>query len=280
VFLNLIAGLDALGIEYFVNLPFNEIRPDDKIGFIGRGRACLEGYKRDNPILAGVAVVQHPDEWPTLFEDYPVARYVVHSKWVADEFRKGYGDRIVEWAVGIDTMRWAPADGAKKKTDVLVYDKIRWSHDLVHSAMVVPIVNAIRARGLSIETIRYGAYKPSDLSDAFDRCRMMLFLCEHETQGLAYQQAMSAGLPVLAWDPGQWLDPWRFRFNKSHILATSVPFFDGRCGRTFTCLGDFEREFDTFISDYDTYNPRDYVTKTLSLEDCARNYIALMSECL
>jgi len=38
---------------------------------------------------------------------------------------------------------------------------------------------------------------------ALSRGRSMLFLCEHETQGLAYQQAIAAGLTILDWDPSQ-----------------------------------------------------------------------------
>jgi glycosyltransferase involved in cell wall biosynthesis len=30
----------------------------------------------------------------------------------------------------------------------------------------------------------------------------MVFLCEHETQGFAYQQALSCGVPIIAWDRG------------------------------------------------------------------------------
>ena len=36
----------------------------------------------------------------------------------------------------------------------------------------------------------------------------MIFLCEHETQGIAYQQALSRNVPILAWDRGgDWQDP-------------------------------------------------------------------------
>lgn len=100
----------------------------------------------------------------------------------------------------------------------------------------------------------------------------MLFLCEHETQGLAYQQAMSAGLPVLAWNPGQWLDPWRYRYGETFVPATSVPFFDERCGRTFCGVPDFKDELDQFMDELRSgrYAPREYVLKHLTLSQCAQ----------
>ena len=82
VYLNLKKGLDRLGVAYVTNIPYSEIRQGDLVGVIGVGPNCLEGYRKTNPILAGVAVAEHPMQWPTLFEDYPVARYIVHCDWV------------------------------------------------------------------------------------------------------------------------------------------------------------------------------------------------------
>lgn len=281
VFLNLCAGLDRLKIEYHANLPFSEIRADDKVGVIGRDRESMEGYDKLNPVVAGVAVTQHPDEWPTLFEDYPISRYVVHCDWVADMFRKVYGDRVSTWAVGIDTQRWAPTPAVKKSVDLLIYDKVRWDHDRVHAAMVEPIRRVVARAGLTTETIRYGAYKPHDLAAALSRAKAFLFLCEHETQGLAYQQAMAAGLPVLAWDPGQWLDPSRFRYSGNTVIpATSVPFFDDRCGLRFRNFGDFPAALERFMNNLrsDVFAPRDYVDETLTLEICAKQYLKVLDE--
>lgn len=280
VYLNLCEGLRRAGIPFETNLPFDELRPDDKVGVIGRDRQSLEGYHAKNRILAGVSVAQHPAEWPELFEDHPVSRYVVHCDWVKRMYEQVYGPRVVTWAVGIDTSYWAPEEEETKDIDLLVYDKVRWDHDRVHAAMVDPIKSHLAARNISTINLRYGHYKPEDLKDALRRCRALLFLCEHETQGLAYQQAMSAGLPVLAWDPGQWLDPWRFRYGTISMPATSVPFFDQRCGTTFKSLADFEGKFEEFWSDQSAllYRPRDYVLENLGIELCAHRYIELLEQ--
>ena len=80
VFVNLCRGLDRLGQPYEINLPFSELSPTDRVGVIGRGLLCLDGYDKPNPILAGVALHGHPTEWPDLFDRYPVACYLVHSE--------------------------------------------------------------------------------------------------------------------------------------------------------------------------------------------------------
>jgi hypothetical protein len=277
VFLNLCAGLDQLGVDYVVNLPFNEIRPEDHVGIIGRGAECLAGYQSDNMILAGVAVAQHPMDWPTLFDDYPVGRYVVHSDWVRSMYERVWGPRIDTWAVGIDTDKWAPAPSAEKRFDVLVYDKVRWDTQRVHQALLQPIIEILKQEKLNYRIIRYGHYSPNDLQQALAEAKSMIFMCEHETQGLAYQQALSSGVPVLAWDPGRWLDPWRYHWGEDAVLASSVPFFDQRCGRVFRSLVDFRPNLEAFLGERTTYAPREYVLENLTLAACSRHYIELLT---
>lgn len=280
MFVNLCKGLDRLGADYVTNIPFEEILPGDLVGVIGRGSNCLDGYRRSNPILAGVAVGDHPTDWPTLFDDHPVAAYVVHSEWVRDMYERHYGSRVVTWAVGIDTEAWVPIENGVKNVDFLVYDKVRWDHDRVHRALVDPLVEELRKRGLSYRFITYGKHKPIEYRAALAEARAMLFLCEHETQGLAYQEAMSCDIPILAWDPGQWLDPWRFRYSEGFVPATSVPFFDHRCGMSFVHLSDFGRALSGFMNllDSNAFKPREYVLETLTLEGCARRYLDLLVE--
>jgi hypothetical protein len=278
VYLNLVKGLEQISADYATNIPYRELRPDDMVGVIGLGTNCLDGYDKKNPILAGVAVAEHPAEWPTLFEDFPVASYVVHSDWVKTMYERHYGPRVSTWAVGIDTDRWTPRSVSRKTVDFLVYDKVRWDHDRVHRAMVDPILAVLTRRQLSYEIIRYGCYRPLDYLSALARSRALLFLCEHETQGLAYQQAMSCNLPVLAWDPQAWLDPWRYRYGEGIVSATSVPFFDERCGRTFLGAADFADALEAFLPllRSGSYQPRDYVLENLTLKGCARKYLGLL----
>lgn len=281
VFLNLCAGLSELGVEHIANPTAGEIKPVDMIGALGRGRYALEGYTAANPIVTGVAVAPHPAEWPTLFDDYPVACNVVHSPWVKAMYDPWYGsDRVRTWAVGLDTKKWVPTPGEEKVVDFLIYDKIRWDTARVRQSLRRPLMSELSRGGYSFEVIEYGQYKPADLERQLGRCRAFLFLCEHETQGLAYQQAMSAGLPVLAWDPGQWLDPWRYRYGETFVPSTSVPFFDGRCGLTFQSALDFPEQLGKFIETMrlGQFNPRAFVLEHLTLAHCAKNYCQVLRE--
>ncbi|HVU25338.1 MAG TPA: glycosyltransferase [Opitutus sp.] len=281
VFLNLAAGLRKIGVPFQVNRPWREIRPGDRVGVIGRDRLALDGYDRRNPVVAGVALMTHPSEWPTLCRDYPVARYVQHCQWAVDIYRPYYSDKVCAvWPVGIDTDAWQPASTAARTLDFLLYNKIRWNHAAMDRDLVEPVRAQLRAAGLTFEEIRYGAYRPEDYAAALRRCRAMLFICEHESQGLAYQEALAAGVPVLAWDPGEWLDPRRFEWNTPHVPASSVPYFDARCGERFAEVAGFPGALATFQDRLrkGRYAPRDYILENLTLERCARRYVDLLNE--
>lgn len=281
VFLNLSAGLRKIGQPFRVNRPWNEIRPGDRVGVIGRDRLALAGYDRPNPIVAGVALMTHPSEWPTLCQDYPVARYVQHCEWAIDIYRPYYGDKVCAvWPVGIDTDEWCPTMSTARTCDFLLYNKIRWDHAAMDRDLVEPIRANLRRAGLTFEEIRYGAYRPEDYAAALRRCRAMLFICEHESQGIAYQEALSVGVPVLAWDPGKWLDPARFAWGTPHVPATSVPYFDARCGERFSGYSAFGETLGLFQERLRAgrYAPRDYIMDNLTLERSANRYLDLLDE--
>lgn len=216
-----------------------------------------------------------------MFEDLPIACNVVHSEWVQDIYVPWYGSsRIRKWAVGIDTERWAVSSGSQAKVDFLIYDKILWEADRVRNSLLRPMLRLLDSRGLTWATIKYGSYRPDDLRLALSKAKALLFLCEHESQGLAYQQAMSSGVPVLAWSPGQWLDPVRFACGEVNTASTSVPFFDERCGVIFSSLLDFPEQLEVFCDKLrrGVFRPRDYVLENLTLAGCALRYVHILRE--
>lgn len=220
----------------------------------------------------------HPSEWPTLFQDYPVVRYLQHSTWAQQVYVPFFGDRCIVWPVGIDTEKWRPTAGGEKVVDFLIYDKIRWDRETIVPMLLEPIRRAVKERGYTVQEIRYGAYEQNAFRVALRRCRAMIFLCEHESQGIAYQEALAAGVPILAWDQGSCLDPSRFAWGAPHIPATSVPYWDERCGERFVDAGDFTLALERFMNDMreGVYAPREYVLDHLTLDHSARRYVEIV----
>lgn len=281
VYQNLKKGLDRAGIPYREN-DYRYIRqhPGELMCVVGKPR-LLDEFDWPNPILFGASIFAHPIEAPNFWERHPnVRKMLVPGEWMKDMFAQHYPEEKLDvWPVGIDTERWRPKRPLNEKPErVLLYDKVRWEHDRYETVIIEPVRKALEKRGIEIETLRYGDYFPEDLEAALERCRAVVFLCEHETQGLAYQQMLASGVPVFAWDRGgYWQDPEYFPDQVRYRPVSSVPYWDERCGMTFTNAEKFENAFDAFWARVhaDDFSPREYIEENLSLADCALGYLQI-----
>ena len=100
----------------------------------------------------------------------------------------------------------------------------------------------------------------------------MAFLCEHETQGLAYQDARASNILILARDNGFWLDPLWKRFSPKPIPASSVPFLSDECGERFRDVAEFKDALSVFLSRLEHFEPRKCVIENLSMKESAGIY--------
>lgn len=276
VFLNLMAGLEGLGVEFRVNdFRYSRRHPERLACIIGKP-FVLDLVEWCNPILFGAAVMNHPVDDPTLFQRRPVRHVLVPGPWMEEMCKPFWGDKVQAWPVGIDTERWIP-DGRRPSFDVLLYNKVRWNHDAMDASLVAPVRAALTAAGIRWREIRYGSYEEEDYLEALRACRCMVFVCEHETQGLAYQQALSCGVPVLAWDrQGAWRD---LAYYPRVVFSpvTSVPYWDRRCGEKFSHAGDFPSGLARLMDGLDkgAYDPRGFILENLTLEQCAEEYVRI-----
>ena len=280
-FLNLCAGLDGLAVPYAVN-DYRRVRrhPREVACIVGKPNV-LDKMEWKNPIVFGPAVFSHPCDDPDLPQRLPIQRLLVSCEWMRKMFSAYPGDLVSVWPAGINTHEWQPAPAQLKTADVLVYDKIRWERGRYEPEMIDEILSAIRARNLSSRVVRYGYYKEDEFR-AFLACsRSMIFLCEHETEGFAYLQALSSGVPILAWDRGGfWQDPAYYPHKVQYGPVTSVPYWDGRCGLKFENIRDFSARLDEFIDAERAgkFAPRDYILENLTLEKQAARYLDFVSE--
>ncbi len=279
VFLNLCKGLDRIGIQYKTNdFRYAFRNPGEVVSIVGKAH-LLSSKRWQNPIVLGPAVYSHPSEYPALLADYPnIRRIVVPGEWMRKMCEPYWGARVIAWPVGIDVDEWKSANETTT-TDFVIYDKIRWEHETFESNLISPIRSILGERQLSFREIRYGFYREDEFRKLLNKCRAMIFLCEHETQGIAYQQALSAGVPILAWDRGgMWRDPAYYPDKALFGPVSAVPYWDGRCGVKFANLSDFTDALSHFLGRLrcNDFNPRDYVLENLTLEKCAQRYVEIV----
>lgn len=266
-------GLEREGYEVLVNdYATAKANPTYPVGLVGYPM-LLDHWNLPNPAILGPSLYDHPLLAPKLFEDARYKKYAVLAEWTKRLYEPVYGNRCFCWFAGIDVADWPDFSTHPKTYDFLVYDKIRWEHEQYDHELLQPILEKLAVRGLTYKVLRYKMHDHQVLRQHLSEARGFLFLCEHETQGLAYQETMACNVPVLAWDRGYWADPLWYKFStESPVAASSVPFFDHRCGEKFVGLSDFEDRLTTFLRLRSQYRPRQFVEESLSPHRSAEMY--------
>ncbi len=239
----------------------------------------LNNWPLPNPAVLGPGLYEHPKRNPELMRDPRFRGYIVKSEWMKEMFGPYYGrDRITPFFSGMDLTEWPDERNHEKEFDFLIYDKVRWNRDHYVPNLIEPILKTLQSKGLSFSVLRYGTYRHEQYAALLAKSKAMLFLCEHETQGMAWQEALASNIPVLAWDQGFWLDPNRADWELDPVPATSVPMFAEECGERFTHFGDFEASLDRFMANLERYEPRRWVSSELSLERSAAIFLKAYRE--
>lgn len=281
VFLNLCAGLERIGIPYRVNdYRYIQQHPEEVACIVGKPHV-LDKIKWKNPILFGAAVFSHPCYDPELLNRLPISKILVPGEWMRKMWLPYYGDKVLAWPVGIDTDKWAPGQVNHKDIDILLYDKVRWEHEFYKNKLIAPIQSCLERQGLKIAVIRYGFYQEEAFHSLLASSKAMVFLCEHETQGIAYQQALSCGVPILACDRGGfWQDPAYFPEKVQFAPVSSVPYWDDRCGVKFKDFSEFPTQLEEFLDKLSCqqFAPRDYILENLTLEKCAQHFVEILEQ--
>lgn len=277
--LQLMLGLDRLGIPYrFNDYKYAENNPNELVGVIGKPHLIFE-RRLKNPILFGAGIYSHPVDCPDLFTKYPnVQKILVPGNWMKRMFEPFYGDRVLTWPAGIDTQKWK-VDVKEYNFDFLIYSKFLWDKNDKKITILKPIADELTRIGLTYNIIEYGHYNHEKLLELLSKTRSAIFLCEHETQGMAYQQILSTDTPILAWEQGgYWPDPSYYPHKVKFEPVTSVPYWDGRCGEKFKDVDAFPLILSSFIKRLDTFTPREFIVENLSLEKSALAYLKVYKE--
>lgn len=201
-------------------------------------------------------------------------RMIVPSEWVYRLYKRFQilSDTEIDiWPVGVNTKRWIP-DETKKPMSCLVYFKGR------NSGVLWQALRILTDRNIPHEVFTYGSYQEEDLLAATKKHTFAILVTNTESQGMAYMQILSAGLPCFVFDMPTWFylqDP------TIQCPATSVPYFDERCGMKFE--GSVTNElidmkFELFLESLPNYNPRDYILENFTLAKCAQNYYNLVTK--
>lgn len=264
-FIAIVNALTKLGYDVRIN-DFKSARkaPHYPIGIAGYPNV-FKHVQLPNPMIFGPGDPGYPDKVAEI-ADRPSTRFIIQpSDWFVEYYRPYCGDKMLRCPVGIDLDKLPDHNYSPKSRDVLIYDKIRWDRSEMVPRIIDRLVKSLNDRGLSYEVIRYQYHSQEEYFAKLKGARSMAFICEHETQGLACEEALAMNVPVFAWDEGILVDPLQRPFVSSEFVVSSVPYFDHRCGLTFK-EANIDEKFDVFWASMNLYAPRDYIREALKPE--------------
>ena len=88
---------------------------------------------------------------------------------------------------------------------------------------------------------------------------------------------MSSNLPMFVWDVDKWTD----RGPEHECPASSVPYWDERCGEKVYSLSELEaarERFSIFLDSLDNYSPRSFILENLTLKQKAQDLINILNK--
>lgn len=280
-FLNLCEGLKQNGIKFSVNDYKNLAKSANPVAIVIAPEKILDKIPSHMPIIYGPGICSHPSQLN--WQKYNIKRLIIPCNWLAEMYKR---DMLVQipfsvQPIGIKTNIWCPLLNSSKDL-VIVYDKVRWERETYETDLINPIIDHLIAKfGDKVKVLRYGNYKEADFLYLAQHAMFMVFLCEHETQGFAYQQVLSCDVPIFAWDRGGlWKDPFFYPDKVKFEPVSSVPYWDDSCGSKFLnfdgYLRNYERFYESFTSKH--FKPREFILKNLAINKCANNFSEIINK--
>jgi FkbM family methyltransferase len=259
---NLIKGLGSLGVKL--------VKDSKNVGILQPTSALLN----ESPdAIIGPNVFVLPSDMPQVVNSF--SKFIVPSKWVADLYKRDLEklslpkEREIDlliWSAGIDTEHWKPSLNAKQNK-CFIYFKNRSEKELHTLEKIFQ-----DKYGFDVEVLRYGSYNEEDLKRVCNESKFCVLLDNTESQGIAVMEILSMNVPILAFDMTVWSNP-----NGDKEQATSIPYFDNRCGAV--CPNHVTKEFvDGFLLTLPKFKPREYILENHTLIQAAGRYMRCFSE--
>ena len=248
---NLIKSLDQEKIDYAINeekYEHNFLVQDDATAHEKHSK-----IEQDTTII-GPQVWLFDGYGQFLIENQNYYKNIIEpSEWVKNKFITKFNlpeDKLAVWPVGIEEFN----NIREPNYDCLIYYKRRDQSEL--DAVKKFLVN----NGLSYRMVEYGTYGEDGFKQLVNSAKFCFLINGTESQGIAVQEIMSMGVPIIAWDIKEWLD----QGEAYRVPATSIPYWDERCGEVFFNKDELEDTFSKFYATINEYDPKSFIKDNLS----------------
>jgi hypothetical protein len=192
-------------------------------------------------------------------------KIIAPSEWVKNKFITKFNlpeDKLAVWPVGIEEFN----NVREPNYDCLIYFKRRDQSELD------AVKKFLVSNGLSYRMVEYGTYGEDGFKQLVNSAKFCFLINGTESQGIAVQEIMSMGVPIIAWDIKEWLD----QGEEYRVPATSIPYWDERCGEVFFNIDDLEVTFSKFYATLDQYDPKAFIKDNLSFECSVKTLLDIL----
>jgi hypothetical protein len=204
----------------------------------------------------------------------PNTSYISLSKWVKNlwsSFPISHGIHFADIPFGVDTAKFKPKKPIRERTKVFIYYKRRDPRELQM------IEFFLKARNIEYRIFGYmQKYPEEEYVDYLRESKYAIWLSAHESQGFALQEALSSNVPLLVWSVRSMQQEHGFHYPD--IPATTITYWDSRCGEAFHHAQEFAPSFQRFMQNLENYSPREYVLENLSMAVCEKRFIDLIEK--
>ncbi len=266
----LFAGLKKLNINFKANSLFGSKNP--WIGVLSDPVHALPWAIREkergiaSKLIAGPNLVTVPENHEGIIRNPMIDIVVTPCKWVSDVYiyyAPELKNRLVEWAVGVDEIYWAPTM-AKKQLDCLIYNKQTNNGNF---NILKRITGFLDSRKISYKVLNYNELSHPIYLEFLQNSCAMIYLGQTESQGISLFEAWSCGVPTLVHNHNLWV------YKGQQFNASAAPYLSDRSGMSFDNEGDFQDVFDEFFEKLQVFEPREYILENFTLEKAAQKYL-------
>ena len=198
--------------------------------------------------------------------------YIQPSEWAADVWINNYlcnNLKIKPTPFGLDTNKFSEIKPTSERVKIIIYYKGRTQCDLNL------IEEFFKNKNINYEIFSYrNRYNEIDYLNYLQQSKYGIWVDAHESQGFALQEALSCNVPLLVWSIKSMNQ--EYGQNYDDIPATTIPYWDERCGEYFYNIEELEEKFNTFLSKIESYKPREYILENLSFDVCEQKFLQLL----
>jgi len=192
-----------------------------------------------------------------------LSNWVVNC-WVKSQFCENLN--LVKIPFGVDTNNFKNVNRINDRNEVFVYFKNRSPDELE------TVKNFLNFKNINYRIFSYhNRYNENDYLNYLQNSKYGIWVGGHESQGFGLQEALSCDVPLLVWNVKSMNQ--EYKSNYDDVPATSVSYWDERCGETFYDISELENVYYKFTKNIENYRPREFILENLSMEVCENKLI-------